>query len=383
MRQPVSQGVCEREDLEDLLLLPLAESEHIVILSIREYGDNVRIVELRSDTKTQPTPEMRKAMAEAEVGDMDAGEDPTVNRLEAMAARMLGKEEAVFVTSGTQGNLAAVLAQCTRGTNLILGKQTHIYLYEASGIASIAEVSLHPLVNTENGSLDSDKLASAINLDTNEFAKTSMIALENTQNLLGGLALTPQDTRKIADIAHGHNLPLHIDGARLFNAAVHLNIPALELVEEADSVTFCLSKGLSAPVGSMLCGSHETIAEARRWCKMLGASMRQAGIIAAGGIVALETMVDRLVEDHENARRLAKGLVHIPGLELDADNIQTNLVFCKITNGNSTELCARIAERGVRLYDLAGDWRFATHGGVTADDVDYAIDIIGSVMREV
>ena len=344
----------------------------------------MRTVDLRSDTKTLPSPEMRKAIAEAELGDADEGEDPTVNRLEAMAAERLGKEAAVLVTSGTQGNMVAILSQCQKGDSVILGRNTHINLGEAGGLAALAGVALNPLENTANGSLDPDEVRHSINLDSRDWPKTGMVSLENTQNLLGGLVLTRDDIKEIADIAQEHDLPFHIDGARVFNAAVSLGVPINELVQDADTVTFCLSKGLAAPVGSVLCGSHETIEKARRWVKYLGGSMRQAGIIAGAGVYALDNMVERLVEDHENAQRLAKGLAAIPGLEINPETVQTNLLFCHVADSDAAELASRINTRGIQFYDIGPElgWRFVTRYGISAADVDYALDIIDSVVRE-
>ena len=237
-----------------------------------------RIVELRSDTQTKPSPEMRKAMYEAEVGDAGAGEDPTVNRLEAMAAERLGKEAGLFVSSGTQGNLIAVLTQCRRGDQIILGEKTHIYLGEASAMSALGQVNFRFLDNTPDGSLDAAEVEGHISKEGSDGPRTGMISLENTQNLLGGIAVTPESIRPVAAVAHRHGLPFHIDGARIFNAEVALGIPVADLAREADTVTFCLSKGLAAPVGSVLCGSNEVIHEARRWHKYVGGVMRQAGM---------------------------------------------------------------------------------------------------------
>ena len=343
----------------------------------------MRIVDLRSDTKTMPSAQMRMAIAEAELGDADEGEDPTVNKLEAMAAQRLGKEAAILVSSGTQGNMAAVLSQCARGKSVIVGKNTHINLGEAGGLASLAGVTLHALQNTSSGSLDADEVRSSINLSSKDWPKTGMLTLENTQNLEGGLALNRDQLKVIADIAHNHELPFHIDGARLFNAVVYLGASVDQLVHDADTVTFCLSKGLAAPVGSVLCGTEETIGEARRWVKYLGGSMRQAGIIAAAGIVALESMVERLVDDHENARRLATGLQSIIGFKVDAEAIQTNIIFAHIEGSGLSQLASAINERGVRFYDLGElGWRFVTSYGITSDDINYALDLVETTVRE-
>ena len=344
----------------------------------------MKIVDLRSDTKTLPSTEMRVAIAESELGDADEGEDPTVNRLEAMAAERLGKEDSVLVTSGTQGNMVAILSQCVRGDSVIVGRNTHINLGEAGGLSALAGVTMHTLENTPDGGLDPYDVRSAINHDSRDWPKTGMVSLENTQNLLGGLVLDRSDVEQVADVAHEHDLPLHIDGARLFNAAVSLNIPVSDLVAAADTVTFCLSKGLAAPVGSVLCGSRETIEEARRWVKYLGGSMRQAGIIAAAGVYALDNMVDRLAEDHDNAQRLAKGLAAIPGLEMDPERVQSNILFCHVDQAHSAELAAMIDAEGIKFYDIGPElgWRFVTSYGITASDIDHALDVIDSVVRD-
>ena len=342
----------------------------------------MRTIDFRSDTVTQPTPEMRQAMATAEVGDDVYGEDPTVNRLEAMSAEMLGKEAAVFVSSGTMGNLVAMLAHCQRGDEIIMGDRSHTFNAEAGGASALGGVALHPLPNDSRGMLDPDEVEAAIREDNVHHAPTRLIAMENTHNSCGGAVLTPEDMRSVADVARAHEIPLHIDGARIFDAAVHLESPVAELVKDADTVTFCLSKGLSAPVGSVVCGSHESIEGARRWRKMLGGGMRQAGIIAAAGVVALETMVDRLAEDHSNARKLAQGLSKIPGIEIDPDSLPTNLVFFKVTAGSEAELARRLGERGVVVTPGRPMWRFVTHYGITPDDIDYALDAIESVFRE-
>ena len=341
----------------------------------------MRVIDLRSDTVTQPTPEMRQAMAAAEVGDDVFGEDPTVNRLESMAAEMLGKQAALLVTSGTMGNLAAILAQCERGQEVILGDRTHIYNGEGGGASTLGAVAFHPLPNNDRGMLDLDDVESAIRAGNIHWSPTRMVALENTHNQCGGVPLTPEDMAAVAGVTKAHELRLHLDGARIFNAAVCLETPVAELVREADTVTFCLSKGLSAPVGSVLCGDEPTIEAARRWRKVLGAGMRQAGIIAAAGIVALETMIDRLADDHANARRLARGLSRIPGFAIDPDGVQTNLVFVEVTNGSG--LAQRLGRRGVKVAprnDRA--WRLTTHYGITSEDIDYALDVIESESRE-
>jgi threonine aldolase len=323
-------------------------------------------------------------MAEAEVGDDVHRDDPTAIRLETMAAERLGKEAGLIVASGTMGNLVSVLTHAQRGDEIILGDQAHIFRAEAGGVSALGGISFRTIPNDHRGMLDPDDVEHGIHSAAANVhcANTALVALENTHNSCGGAALTPEDTKAIADVAHKHGLPLHIDGARLFNAAVHLNVPASELVKEADSVTFCLSKGLSCPVGSVICGSAEFIERARRWRTMVGGSMRQVGIVAAAGIVALENMIDRLAEDHANARRLAEGLSRIPGVSIDTEWNQTNLVFFDVTVGDPVELLRRMNERGLKGAKPHEMWRFVTHYGITAEDVDFALDVFATTLKE-
>ncbi len=343
----------------------------------------MRVVDLRSDTVTRPTPEMREAMANAEVGDDVHRDDPTTIRLEAMAAEMLGMEAGLFVASGTMANLVSILSHAQRGDEIIIGDRSHIFRNEAGGAAALGGVSYHTLRNDAQGMMDPDDVEAAVRDPSNlHHPRTALVALENTHNNCGGDALTPDDTRAIADVAHRHGLPLHVDGARIFNASVYLETPAAELVSEADSACFCLSKGLGAPIGSVVCGSNEFIDEARRWRKMLGGGMRQVGVLAAAGIVALETMVERLAEDHANARKLATGLSRIPGIAIEPDSVPTNIVFFEIVDGNPADLARRLTERGVKGGSPGRRWRFVTHGDIHADDVDYALDVIESTFKQ-
>lgn len=342
----------------------------------------MRIVDFRSDTVTKPSPEMRQAMATAEVGDDGWGDDPTVNRLEEMAAKRLGKEASVFVASGTMGNLASIMAQCPPGDEMILGDRTHIFLSDTGNAPALGGVKFHPLHNDVGGMLDPDEVRAAIRSDTAHGPRTSLIALENTHNVCGGRVLTPQYTTAIAGIAREHDLPLHLDGARIFNAAVYLETPVAELAAEADTVSFCLSKGLACPVGSLVCGSQETIEKVRLWRKQLGGTMRQVGIVAAAGILALETMVERLAEDHANARRLAGGLRRIPGISIDPDSYPTNLVFIEVTLDDPEQVARDLEQRGILGYMPSRRWRFVTHFGITGNDIDYALDVIDSVFRK-
>ena len=326
----------------------------------------MKIVDLRSDTVTQPTPEMRDAIANSSLGDDVFGEDPTVNRLEAMAAERLGKEAAVLVSSGTQGNLTAILSHCQRGDEVILGNKSHSYLYEAGGVSAFGGVHVRTIGTSEDGSLDPLDIEGAIRPENQHFPHTALVCMENTHNLSGGTALGVGQIGPVAKMAKSHDLPLHLDGARLFNASVALGVDVQELTEPFDSVTFCLSKGLSCPVGSVLCGSEEFIYKARRIRKALGGSMRQAGIIAAAGVVALETMIDRLAEDHVNARAIAEGLAEIPGLRLDLERVQTNMIMVDVEkefpNGGVT---AALGEHGVMALDRGGGkLRLVTHYGI-------------------
>jgi len=343
----------------------------------------MKTIDLRSDTVTQPSPAMRKAIFDAELGDDVFCEDPTVNRLEKISAERLGKEAALLVVSGTMGNLAGILAHCARGDEVILGDQSHTFHYEAGGIAALGGVHPHTIPNEPNGTLRPEDIESAIRADNVHFPRTKLICLENTHNRCGGAPLTPQYTDSVAAIAKKHNLRIHIDGARIFNAAVALGVDAKDLTRNADSVTFCLSKGLAGPVGSIICGSKEFIAEVRRIRKVLGGGMRQAGIIAAPGIVALEEMIDRVSEDHANARRLAEGIAGIDGLTVQLDNVQTNIVYFDVDAKDVTaeDVANTLEEAGVRMLALGPQRiRAVTHYGITAEDIEAALDAIKGAM---
>jgi threonine aldolase len=287
-------------------------------------------VDLRSDTVTAPTQEMREAMAVAEVGDDVFGDDPTVNRLEAMAAERMGKQAAMFVPSGTMGNLAAVLSHCQRGDEVILGDQCHTFNYEAGGIAALGGVHPYPVKTLPNGQLPLEAIEAAVRPNDVHFPTSRLVCLENTHNRCGGAVLDEAYTASVAALARRHHLKLHLDGARVFNAAAALGVPASRLAAPADSVTFCLSKALCAPVGSVLCGEHDFIQRARRIRKQLGGGMRQAGILAAAGIVALEKMVDRLPEDHRRARELARLLGNTPHVIVEDPAPPSNMVYIRL-----------------------------------------------------
>lgn len=344
----------------------------------------MRIVDLRSDTITLPTDAMRKAMASAQVGDDVFREDPTVNRLEEMAAERMGKEAALFVASGTMGNLVCQLAQCGRGDEVILGDEAHILTSEQCGASTLGGISLRTIPNQPDGTLLPEHIERAIRPDNIHCPRTRMIALENTHNRCNGSPLDPKYMDTVGEIARRFNLKLHVDGARIFNAAEAVGVPAAELVRAADSVTFCLSKGLGAPVGSVVCGTRDFISEARRIRKVLGGGLRQAGILAAAGIFALTEMVDRLKEDHANARRLADGLAEIEGIGIDPAGIRTNIVFFRIDRPGLTpdRLAERLREKGVRVGPKPPDQiRAVTNLHVSTGDIDYALDACREAVR--
>lgn len=339
----------------------------------------MKIIDLRSDTVTLPPPEMRKAIAEAELGDDVFGDDPTVSRLEAMAAEVMGKEAALLTTSGTQSNLTAMLSHCQRGNEVILGDESHIVHYEVGGASALGGLGLRTVPNDEQGRLDLTEVRRAIRGRDVHFPTTGLICIENTHNLCGGSVLDEDDLAAVRALADEHDLPVHLDGARLFNAAVALGVPASRLAQYADSMAFSLCKGLACPVGSVLCGSEEFIGEARRYRKMLGGGMRQAGIIAAAGVYALENMVDRLADDHENASSLAEGLASMPGIEL-APPPQSNLVYFTVEGWSLGELVRRLEERQVLCLDEGARIRMVTHYGIGGDDVEQTVAIVRSLV---
>ena len=344
----------------------------------------MKTIDLRSDTVTLPTAAMRQAIFNAELGDDVFGEDPTTLRLEEMAAERTGKEAAMLVASGTMGNLVCVLSHCGRGDEVILGDQSHTFVYEAGGIAALGGVHPHTIPNQPDGTLRPEDIEAAIRVDNVHFPRTRLICLENTHNRCGGAVLGPQYTEQVAALAHSRGLLLHLDGARVFNAAVALGVEAKELTRHVDSVSFCLSKGLSAPVGSVICGSQKFVAEARRIRKAVGGGMRQCGIIAAAGIEALENMAERLADDHANAKKLAEGIAQIEGLNVEIERVQTNLVFFDLVGGpiNAEQLVKRLDERGVRILRLApARMRAVTHYGIEAEDIETALAALDEVMQ--
>jgi threonine aldolase len=343
----------------------------------------VKTIDLRSDTVTLPTQTMRQAIYNADLGDDVFGEDPTTNRLEKMSAERTGKEAAMLVASGTMGNLVSILTHCRRGEEVILGDQSHTFVYEAGGMSALGGIHPHTVVNQPDGTMRIEDIESAIRGNNIHFPRSRLICLENTHNRCYGSALTPQYIESVAKLAGERGLSVHLDGARIFNAAVALGVDVTELTRYADSVTFCLSKGLSSPVGSVVCGTSQFIAEARRNRKILGGGMRQSGIIAAAGITALEQMVDRLAEDHENARRLAEGIARIPGLSIELNRIQTNIIYFNIADDQFTagKLMTRLADRGIKIL-LTGPSRLraVTHYGISAEDINSALAALNEVM---
>jgi len=332
-------------------------------------------IDLRSDTVTQPTPEMREAMANAQVGDDVYGEDITINELERLSASVLGKEAGLFIPSGTMGNLIAILAHCGRGDEVILGDKAHTVLYEAGGIAALGGVHPRQIPNQFDGTLNLDDIQNAIRTDDIHFPTSKLITLENTHNRCGGVSISAEYTDSVGKIAQEKNIKLHIDGARIFNASIAEGVSPKRLVSSADSVTFCLSKGLSAPVGSVLCGSNEFIHKARRIRKQLGGGMRQAGILAAAGIVAIEKMIDRLAEDHRRAKLLAKELSKISAIKLDPGSPYTNMIFLTIdtekTPYSAPQISEQLLEYGIKTSATGSDrFRLVTHYWISDQDID-------------
>ena len=344
----------------------------------------MHVIDLRSDTVAMPTPEMRQAMAAAPLGDDVFGDDPTVNRLLEVAAKRLGKESAVFVPSGTMGNLIGVAVNAQRGEELIADSQSHVFNYETAGAAAVAGVQIRP-VATEAGVMTPEHIASAVRPRNDPHQPISAaVTFENTHNMHGGVVWPLEALRAASDAAHAHGLRVHLDGARIFNAAVASGASVADIAACADTVTFCLSKGLACPAGSIFCGSREDVEKANRWRKRLGGAMRQTGVLAAAGLVALDNMVDRLAEDHSNARTLAEGLSELPGVTCDLARVQTNLVFFDLEEMSAPAFNDACADRG-----LLGDWsgptrmRFVTHYGIGAAEVQSALKICEEVLTSV
>ncbi len=345
----------------------------------------MEFVDLRSDTVTRPTPEMREAMAEAEVGDDVYMDDPTVNQLQEKAADMLGKEDALFVPSGTMGNLLALLVHCQRGEEAIVGDKSHIYMNEAGGMSALGGIYPHLVKNQPDGTLALEDILASIQTEDVHHTITRLICLENTQNVCGGIPLSLEYTRAVGKIAHENGLLLHMDGARIFNAATSLNVSVHDLVEPADSVMFCLSKGLVAPIGSMLVGTRKFVARARHLRKMLGGGMRQVGVLAAAGLISLEKMTGRLGQDHARAKKLSEGLKQVQGLRLDAGTASTNMVYFDLADEvklSVAQIVDEMKKRGI-LVDWAGPRRFrlVTHYWVDDAGVENTVKAFGQVLK--
>ena len=342
-------------------------------------------IDLRSDTVTKPTPEMREAMAEAEVGDDVYRDDPTVNHLEQLAADMLGKEAALFVPSGTMGNLLALLVHCQRGDEVIVGNLSHIYLNEAGGMSALGGIQPCPVENQPDGTLALNDILASIRTEDVHHPITRLICLENTQNICGGVPLTPEYTRQVAELARNNNLSFHIDGARIFNAATAQNVSVQLLVEPADSVMFCLSKGLVAPIGSMLVGTQKFIGRARHLRKMVGGGMRQVGVLAAAGIISLETMTKRLGDDHARAKKLANALRQLKGLLVDQNSPYTNMVYLNLSDDvphSAHQITQKMKELGVLVDpENARRFRLVTHYWIDDRAVEKTVSAFQNVLN--
>jgi threonine aldolase len=338
-------------------------------------------IDLRSDTVTKPSPEMRRAMFEAEVGDDVYGEDPTINRLEKRAAEIFGREAALFVPSGTMGNQIAIKLHTHHGQEVICEERGHVFNYEMAMMAHFSGV-VPRTVWADDGILTWEHVKSKLKTKSYHAAKTGLVSLENTHNIAGGTVTPLAVFDEVCDNTHGAGLPVHLDGARVFNAAVALGIPVAQLTAKADTVMFCLSKGLGAPVGSLLVGSAELMDRGRIYRKALGGGMRQAGILAAAGLIALEEGPQKLAQDHSNARFLAEGLAQIPGFKINPDKVQTNILICDITGTGmtSTELSLKLAERNLLANGVGPEvMRFVTHLDVSREQCAEALEVISSI----
>ena len=345
----------------------------------------MKSIDLRSDTVTLPTRSMLDAIASAHLGDDVFQEDPTINKLESLAAETMGKEAGLLVPSGTMANLTSILSHCDRGSEVILGDQAHTFMYEAGGISAFGGIHSRQISNQPDGTLKLEDIEGAIRQDNVHFPPTRLICLENTHNRCSGMPLTVEYTKNVAELAGDHGISVHVDGARIFNAATALGVNVRELSEPVDSVSFCLSKGLSAPVGSLVCGSQDFIAQARRNRKALGGGMRQAGIIAASGIVALTTMVDRISDDHRNARTLAKGIAKIDGLSIALDTVRTNIVYFSLELHDipGEVLVSRMSELGIHFFELSPHtYRLVTHSDVDENDMEATLEAFKTVMED-
>jgi threonine aldolase len=355
--------------------------------SAKAADEKAIVIDLRSDTVTKPTPEMRRAMAEAEVGDDVMGDDPTVNRLQEQAAKLFGKEAALFVTSGTMGNLLCALVHCERrDAEMIVGNESHMHMYEHGNSAQLGGIHSRVLPTNADGTLNLKDIEEHIRTVDDHYPTTQLVCLENTHNRMGGVALTAAYTNSVGALCRRYGLKLHIDGARIMNAAIALGVPVAQLVAAADSVTMCLSKGLASPVGSLIAGTREFITKARRLRKALGGGMRQVGVLAACGIVSLERMCDRLADDHANAKLLGDGLSAMDGIVLDASTVKTNIVYfhvdpSRLRGADAKQTQAALRERGVwcGVYGPTR-LRMITHYHISADSIRSVLQIVADIL---
>lgn len=341
-----------------------------------------KIIDLRSDTVTLPSKEMLQSILDAKLGDDVYQEDETVNELQNLAAKIMGKEEALLVTSGTQGNLVSLMAQTKRGDEVILEQDAHIYYYEVGGLSAVAGL-IPKLIKGVRGYIPPEKLEEALRPKNIHFPPTTLLCIENTHNRAGGTIITPKQMEKLTNVARDHGLKIHLDGARIFNAAVALDKDVKEFTKYVDSIMFCLSKGLAAPIGSLVVGSSEFIEKARKIRKMLGGGMRQAGIIAAPGIVALKKMIPRLKEDHENAKILAHALVKHEEFKIDLETVQTNIIFGHFVSKDmdAYQLAEKLKEYGIKIGAYSTTQvRFVTHYGITHEDIKFVIETIDNLL---
>ena len=343
-------------------------------------------IDLRSDTVTLPTKEMREAILNAELGDDVFQEDPTINKLEKLAAKKFNKEAAIFLPSGTMANLVAVLTHCHRGDEVILGDQSYTFLYRDGGISSFCSVHSRQLKNHNDVTISLNDIKNSIRKKDVHFPPSRLICLENTHNRCFGMPLEINYINEVVDIAKNNEMCVHVDGARIFNAAVATGSTVADLTKNVDTVSFCLSKGLSAPSGSLLCGNKNFIHRARFNRKALGGGMRQAGILAAAGIVAIDIMSEKIIEDHRNAKALASGIAKIDGIIIDAEKINTNIIYFKLDHPkiNSESLLETMGKKNIRFFELGPNWfRLVTHSGISKENIDYVISEFDSFFSKV
>ena len=345
---------------------------------------NSQIIDLRSDTVTLPSEDMLDAIKSVKLGDDVFSEDPTVNSLQEKAASTMGKEDALLVPSGTMGNLVSILAHCNRGDEVILGDQAHTFLYEAGGISAFGGIHSRQLKNNDDGTIDLDQIEASIREENVHFPPTTLISIENTHNRCFGAALTPDYTSKVSEIAKKNNCTVHLDGARLFNASVALDLDVKELTKDVDSLTFCLSKGLSSPVGSIVCGTSDFIKKARHLRKALGGGMRQAGVIAKFGEFSLDHMINQIKKDHKNAKMLGEGLSNISGIDIDIEKIHSNIVYFKLDESKSSfsnKMVQLMNDKGILFFEVSPNrYRLVTHYGIDSNHIESVLMVFNEIL---